>query len=146
MTTAATKPGMLAGFRDFVARGNAIELAVGIVIGGAFTAIVTSIVDGIINPLIAGIFGQPNLDNLWTISLGAAQLKPGMVLTATINFLLVALAVYFLVVVPLNALASRRAQEEAAAGPAEDIVLLTEIRDLLRADGTRHEQVANDGR
>lgn len=134
--TSQKKPaGMLEGFKEFIARGNAVELAVGVVIGGAFTAVVTALVDGIINPLIAGLFGRPNLDQIWVISLGDAQVLPGMVLTALINFLLVAAAVYFLVVVPLNRLAARRAAPEEPEEEPEtpqDVALLTEIRDLLR--------------
>lgn len=125
--------GFIGGFRTFLQRGNAIDLAVGVVIGAAFGAVVTSIVNGIINPLIAGLFGQPNLDDVWVISVGDAQVLPGMVLTALINFVLVAFAVYAVVVVPMNALAARAKKAEAAApaAPAEDVVVLREIRDLL---------------
>lgn len=135
-SSTANRSGMLKGFKEFIARGNAMELAVGVVIGGAFTAVVTALVDGIINPLIAGLFGQPNLDQIWVISLGDAQVLPGMVLTALINFLLVAAAIYFLVVVPLNRLAARRAVPEDPEPEDEtpqDVALLTEIRDLLRS-------------
>lgn len=130
------RKGMFDGFKEFIARGNAIELAVGVVIGGAFTAVVTALVEGIINPLVAGLFGKPNLDYIWVITLGDAQILPGMVLTALVNFLLVAAAIYYLVVVPLNKLAERRAAAESEAEadePAADVALLTEIRDLLRA-------------
>lgn len=135
----AKRKGMFDGFKEFIARGNAIELAVGVVIGGAFTAVVTALVDGIINPLIAGLFGHPNLDRIWVISLGDAEILPGMVLTALINFLLVAAAIYFFVVVPLNKLAERRSAgaEDAVAEPAADVALLTEIRDLLKAQSGR---------
>ncbi|WP_268535338.1 large conductance mechanosensitive channel protein MscL [Cellulomonas sp. CW35] len=127
------------GFKDFISRGNAVDLAVGVVIGAAFGALVSSIVENVINPLIGWIFGQPNLDNIWTIgpySWGNEQAQPilmGKVLTALITFLLTAAAVYFLVVLPLNALAARRKRGEEAepAAPAEDILLLQEIRDLL---------------
>ncbi|ACQ79161.1 large conductance mechanosensitive channel protein [Beutenbergia cavernae DSM 12333] len=133
---------MLSGFKEFIARGNAVELAVGIVIGAAFTAVITAVVEGVLNPLIGGIFGQPNLDNIWVWTLNEgdpaagippSEMKVGMVLTALVNFVLVAAAIYFLVVAPLNALARRRAtgQEPEPAIPAEDIQLLTEIRDLL---------------
>ncbi|SEE94042.1 large conductance mechanosensitive channel protein MscL [Ruania alba] len=131
---------MLQGFKDFIARGNAIDLAVGVVIGAAFGAVVTALVDNVLNPLIAGIFGQPNLDRIWVITVRAAEgetpateILVGTVLTALINFLLVAAAIYFVVVVPMNKLAERRAmgEEPEPEAPAEDVALLTEIRDLL---------------
>lgn len=128
--------GFLDGFKEFIARGNAVDLAVGVVIGAAFGAVVTALVDGILNPLIGGIFGQPNLDNIWTITLrDNAQVKPGMVLTALISFILVAAAVYFCVVLPLNKLAARRAKaaEPEPEAPAADVLVLQEIRDLLKA-------------
>ena len=131
--------GFLDGFKEFISRGNAVDLAVGVVIGAAFGAVVTSLVDGILNPLIGGIFGQPNLNEIWTISLGDAKILPGMVLTALINFLLIAAAIYFLVVLPLNKLAERRAKglEPEPAAPAEDVLLLSEIRDLLAAQSQK---------
>ena len=131
---------MLQGFKDFIARGNAVDLAVGVVIGAAFGAVVTALVDNVLNPLIGGIFGQPNLDRIWVITLNPAvgggeptEILFGAVLTALINFLLVAAAVYFCVVLPLNKLAERRAKEAEPEpdAPDEDVVLLTEIRDLL---------------
>ena len=146
--------GFFNGFKEFISRGNAIELAVGIVIGAAFTAVVTSVVNGLINPLIGGIFGKPNLDDIWTITIGnaawtdaagveqvGAALRPGMILTALLNFVIVAAAVYFMVVVPLNKLASLRKSgvEPEPEAPAEDVRLLTEIRDLLAASRTSGE-------
>lgn len=130
--------GMIDGFKEFISRGNAVDLAVGVVIGAAFGAVVNSLVEGIINPLIGGIFGQPDLTRIWTITLrNNAEMLPGAVLTALINFLLIALAVYFLVVLPLNKLAERRARglEPEPEAPAEDVALLMEIRDLLAARG-----------
>ncbi|TGO03794.1 large conductance mechanosensitive channel protein MscL [Serinibacter arcticus] len=144
------RTGFLNGFREFISRGNAVELAVGIVIGAAFTTVVTAIVNGLINPLIGGIFGKPNLDDIWTITIGnavyvdadgveqiGAALRPGMVLTALLNFLIVAAAIYFIVVLPLNKLAERRKKgvDPEPEAPAEDVILLGEIRDLLKAQG-----------
>lgn len=131
------RAGFLNGFKEFISRGNAIELAVGIVIGAAFTAVVTSIVEGIISPLIAGIFGAQNFDRIWVITLGEAEVLPGLVLSAIVNFLIVAAAIYFIVVLPLNKLAERRKQgvEPEPEAPAEDVILLGEIRDLLKAQG-----------
>jgi len=134
---------MIKGFKEFVTRGNVVDLAVGVVIGAAFTMVVNSFVTGIINPIIAAIFGKPDLSHVltWTLNdAGTADpsddavLSIGLVLTAVINFMLVAIAIYFFVVVPLNALAARRSSDEPvpeAAGPTE-IELLTEIRDSLK--------------
>lgn len=121
---------MLQGFRDFIARGSALELAVGVVIGAAFGAVVEALTDKVLNPLIGAIFGQPDLDRIVVISTRGGEILPGAILTALINFLLVAAAVYFLVVVPVNKLASLRKQE-VEEEIAEDVALLTEIRDLL---------------
>lgn len=125
--------GFLGGFKTFIMRGNALDLAVGVVIGAAFGAIVTALVTGIISPLIAAIFGQPNLDRIWVITANGTEILPGMVLTALLNFVLVAFAVYAFVVVPINALNARvKEQKEAApTAPPEDVVVLKEIRDLL---------------
>ncbi|WP_159621290.1 large conductance mechanosensitive channel protein MscL [Ruania rhizosphaerae] len=124
---------MLQGFKDFIARGSVIDLAVGVVIGAAFGAVVTALVEGVLNPLIAAIFGHPNLDSLLAFTINGSTIQPGLVLTALINFLLVAAAIYFAVVLPMNKLAERRArgEEPEPVAPAEDVALLTEIRDLL---------------
>ena len=125
---------MLKGFKDFVMRGNVVDLAVAVVIGTAFTAVVTAIVDGLINPLVAAVFGQPDLTSVGNFQVGEGQFSIGLVLDALFTFLTVAAAVYFIVVMPLNRLAARRAKDEPAVdepvAPTE-IELLTEIRDLL---------------
>jgi large conductance mechanosensitive channel len=124
---------VLKGFREFVVRGNVIDLAVGIVIGVAFGAVVTAFVNGIINPLIAAAFGKPNLDSVGTFTINNAHFSIGLVLTALVNFVLVAAAIYFFVVVPVNAMRARYEKPaEADPGPSE-LELLTEIRDALRA-------------
>jgi len=123
---------VLKGFKEFIARGNAVELAIGIVIGSAFGAVINAIVDYLITPLIAAIFGKPNLDSVLTFEINHAQFSIGAILTALINFVLVAAAIYFFVVVPLNALQRRRRNEEVPADEKpEDVALLEEIRDLL---------------
>ncbi|NAZ82436.1 large conductance mechanosensitive channel protein MscL [Kineococcus sp. R8] len=131
---------LITGFKDFVLRGNVIDLAVAVVIGTAFSAVVKAIVDGFINPLIAAVVGGSTLGSSLTVGLrGGAALQFGSVLAAVLNFLVVAAVVYFLVVVPMNRLLSLRRRDEVAApaAPAEDVRLLTEIRDLLAAqDGT----------
>lgn len=136
------KTGFIAGFKEFIARGNALELAVGVVIGAAFGKVTTAIVDKVLNPLIAGVCGKPNFDNVLAFQLGSATVQPGAVITALINFLLVALAIYIFVVLPLNKLnrikeakAAQKAKEEAAdpAPTLEEtqLALLGEIRDLI---------------
>jgi large conductance mechanosensitive channel len=123
---------MIKGFREFVLRGNVVDLAVGIVIGAAFTMVVNALITGIITPIIAAIFGKPNLDAVGTFTINGAHFSIGLVLTALLNFLLIALAVYFLVVIPVNRLRSKfeKPIEEQLAGPSE-VELLTEIRDAL---------------
>jgi large conductance mechanosensitive channel len=124
---------MFQGFKDFIARGNVIDLAVGVVMGAAFSQVTTALVGDVLNPLIGGIFGKPDFTNIWTIAIGDAKVLPGAVVTALANFLLVAIAVYFCIVFPLNRLAARRAAKDTADddAPAPDVRLLTEIRDLL---------------
>lgn len=124
---------MLNGFKDFILRGNVIELAVAVVIGAAFNAIVTKVVESIFNPLISAIFTAESLNNALVVELpGGAQLLFGAVIGAVINFLLVAAVVYFVFVVPMNALKKRQKQDaQAAPAPPSEQQLLTEIRDLL---------------
>ncbi len=138
---------VFAGFQEFIARGNAIELAVGVVIGAAFSAVVAALQAEFISPLIGWIFGQPSLEDLWAIGPYSwrestqedpiAPIRVGAILNALIQFLLTAAAIYFLVVVPLNAWANRRkrlkGEVEAVADVPEDVALLREIRDLLAA-------------
>lgn len=128
---------MIQGFKEFISRGNAMEMAVGVAIGAAFATVVDSIVEKFINPLVGGIFGKPNFDSLGAFTLGegadAATVYPGAILTALVNFLFVALAIYFVIVVPMNKLAERRSRgkepEQEILTPDQE--LLTEIRDLL---------------
>ncbi|WP_407316455.1 large conductance mechanosensitive channel protein MscL [Isoptericola halotolerans] len=126
---------MLAGFKTFILRGNVIDLAVGIVVGAAFTAVVTGLMNGIITPLIAAIFGKPSIMNVWSFTINGSQFSIGLFLDAVLNFLLVAAALYFVIVLPMNKLNERRQRvdDEVAEEPAADLALLTEIRDLLAA-------------
>ncbi|MGP7960260.1 large conductance mechanosensitive channel protein MscL [Sanguibacter sp. A247] len=126
---------VFSGFKNFIMRGNVVELAVAVIIGAAFGRIVTNIVDAIITPLIAAVFGSPNLASSLNFTINDAVFMPGLVLDAIINFLAVAAAVYFLIVLPMNKLAERRARgvEPEPEVKAEDVALLEEIRDLLRA-------------
>ena len=127
---------MLKGFKDFLLRGNVIELAVAVVIGVAFTTVVTAFADNIINPIIAAM-GGANVNGL-AFQLVDGNEKSivdiGAVITALINFVLIAAVVYFLFVLPFQKLQQRRRRGEEA-GPTEpsEVELLSEIRDLLRA-------------
>lgn len=127
------------GFRGFLLRGNVVDLAVAVVIGTAFTVIVSSLVTNLLTPLIALIFGQPSFDGL-TFTLGDTVFGYGAFLTAVINFVLVAAAIYFFVVLPVKKLtamsAARKAstdEAEPAAPPTDEALLLAEIRDLLKS-------------
>jgi large conductance mechanosensitive channel len=123
---------MFKGFRDFIMRGNVIDLAVAVVIGAAFGAVVKGFTDGILNPLIAAIFGKPDLSSVGTFTINGANFSIGLVLTPIINFVIVAAVVYFVIVVPMNKMRARYVVEEEAA-EAEEITLLREIRDSLRS-------------
>ena len=127
---------MLQGFKDFISRGNAIDLAVGLVVGAAFTAVVTALVEKVIYPLIGAIFGQPNFDSVGQFTIGSSTIQPGAVLTALVNFLLVAFALYFFIIVPMNKLAEHRRKDkpELKIVLSDEVQLLTEIRDALIAN------------
>ena len=116
---------MVKGFRDFIMRGNLIEIAVAFVIGGAFATVVTATV-AIIMDVIGKVGGTPNFSAYHP---GGVHL--GAWLTALIAFVILAAVVYFLVVLPYNALQHKMASGEEPAPPAPDVALLMEIRDLL---------------
>lgn len=128
---------MLKGFKDFVMRGNVVDLAVGIVIGAAFTGLITQFTKSFLEPPIKLIGGGEGL------AAGAWEVREGVVfdysafINAVITFLLTAAVLYFLVVLPMNKLAERRrrGQEPEPAAPSEEVRLLTEIRDALTAQG-----------
>ena len=117
------------GFKEFVMRGSVIDLAVAFVIGSAIVRLIESIVDGLITPLIAAIFGEPDLSSVMSGEINGAYFSIGLILTALINFLLIAAAVYFLIVLPMNKLRERKAKDEVATPTETD--LLTQIRDAL---------------
>lgn len=131
---------VIRGFREFVLRGNVIDLAVAVVIGAAFTAIVNVIVSGLVSPLIGVVFQTGSLDEALqvgvpTLSGGVSVFSFGAILAALINFLAVAVVVYFVFVVPMNrakqrAAATQNVTEEPAATPSEAELLL-QIRDIL---------------
>jgi large conductance mechanosensitive channel len=130
---------MLKGFRDFIMRGNVLDLAVAVVIGTAFTALVNSFVKDILTPLIAALVGKPDFSTL-TFTINGSRFTYGSFINALISFLLVATAIYFFVIVPVKKLDEMRRRRFAAgqepeevALPSEEIVALHEIRDLLAA-------------
>jgi large conductance mechanosensitive channel len=97
---------MFSGFRDFILRGNVVELAVAVVIGAAFGLLITSFVTDILTPLL-GLLGLPNFEDL-SVTVGAAEVRYGLFLNALIAFLLIALVIYLFVIRPLNAMEERR--------------------------------------
>lgn len=105
---------MLKGFRDFILRGNVVDLAVAVVIGGAFGAIVNSLVSDLINPLIAAIVRKPDFSFL-TLTIHGGVVKYGNFLNALISFLIIAATIYFFVVLPINALLARFHPKPVAA-------------------------------
>lgn len=136
-------------FKEFINRGNVVDLAVAVVLGAAFGAVVTSFTDDVLMQLVAALFGQPDFSSL-TISFGRVDpetelqtvIRYGAFLTALISFLIISFAV-FLVVKALNEMQRRRARGETPAEeeppPPTDVELLAEIRDLLAAQGRRPE-------
>jgi large conductance mechanosensitive channel len=127
---------MVKEFKDFLMRGNLVDLAVAVVIGAAFGAVIAALVKDIITPLIAAIFGKPDFSSL-TFTINGSHFLYGDFINALVYFVIVAAAVFFVVIKPMNALMARRArgEEPAPAAPPEDIVLLREIRDALTARG-----------
>ena len=110
-----------------------LDLAVAVIIGASFTPIVKSVTD-VIMGIIGAVVGQPNFDSVLQFSInGSDPIQPGTIITAIVNFLLVAFALYFAIVVPMNALKKRRAKEEAekVEEVSKEVKLLGEIRDLL---------------
>jgi large conductance mechanosensitive channel len=131
------------GFREFILRGNVIDLAVAVVVGAAFTGVVNSLVNGVLNPAIGALFNAKSLETLWVIDVSSPTGEPakillGSVLAALIQFLLVAIVVYFALILPINYLKKRafkQKEEGTAPTPAapNEVDLLIEIRDLLKA-------------
>jgi large conductance mechanosensitive channel len=124
---------MLKGFKDFIMRGNVVDLAVGIVIGAAFTAVVSGFTKSFLEPLIKWLGGGSGVGaGVWSPEKGI-DFTYAAFINSVITFLLTAAVLYFLVVFPLNKLAERRkrGEEPPPAAPSEEIQLLTEIRDAL---------------
>ena len=127
---------MIQEFKEFVAKGNVVMLAVGFIMGLAFQGVVNSLVENVIMPIVAIPFGEPNFDQL-TVTVNDSVIMWGAFVTATVVFLLTALAVFLFIVKPYNAYVDRfgETEEEETPGPTE-IELLTEIRDALRSRAT----------
>lgn len=123
---------MLKGFKDFIMRGNVVDLAVGIVIGAAFTGVVTTFTTAFLKPLIQLLSGGKGV-TAGAFKVNGVPFDWATFINACITFLLTAATLYFLVVLPLNKLAERRArgEEPPPAAPSEEVKLLTEIRDAL---------------
>ncbi|MHA7141357.1 large conductance mechanosensitive channel protein MscL [Arthrobacter sp. Sr33] len=128
---------MLNGFKTFIMKGNVIDLAVAVVLGTAFGAVVKALVDSVFMPLVSALVGSPNFDDFAKVTINGNDILFGVLLTAVVNFLLVAAAIYFVVVLPMNKMIERRnrnlgiVEQEPAVDP--QIELLTEIRDSLAA-------------
>ena len=134
---------MLKGFKDFILRGNVVDLAVAVVIGAAFATIVTAFTDSIIKPLINAITpaSSPGLGVTLVAGKESTYVDFAAVITAAINFVIVAAVIYFAIVLPVNVIQERRRRGEET-GPAEptEVELLAEIRDLLSAQQRPSDQ------
>lgn len=128
----AEKKGFVAEFKEFISRGSVMDLAVGVIIGGAFTAIVTSLVNDIIMPIVGLIIGGVDFKSL-AIKVGDASVTYGNFLQAILNFILIALVI-FCIIKAINKMKRNETVEEEAPATPEDIELLRDIRDLLKKD------------
>ena len=141
----------MGGFRDFITRGNVVDLAVAVIIGAAFTGVVASLTDDVLMPVIGWIFGGLDFSSYFILlgeapagvdpnnyaalkAAGVPMVGYGQLITALVNFLIVAFIIY-LIVRAIRRAMERRAAAEAAAPDPEEIVLLREIRDELRRKG-----------
>ncbi len=124
---------MLKEFREFIARGNVLDLAVAVIIGGAFGAIVTSLVDDVLMPLVGILLGGIDFSGL-SLTMGGARVLYGNFIQAIVNFLVIAFAM-FLVVRTANRVMRQKEAAPPPAAPTPEVQLLTEIRDLLRERG-----------
>jgi large conductance mechanosensitive channel len=128
---------MMKGLRDFLMRGNVIDLAVAVVIAVAFGAVVVAFSTDFIGGIIGAVGGTPDFGNAG-VTVNDSKIVYGSTINALINFVIVAAVIYFVVVVPMQALAARRKGADAdTPGPSDEAVLLTEIRDLLAAQQRR---------
>ena len=142
----------MAGFRDFIAKGNVLDLAVAVIIGAAFATIVASLTEDIIMPLLGALFGDLDFSSYYVLlgpvpegysgpvsyealkAAGVPMLSYGQFLTMLVNFLILAFIIYQLVKAAERA-SARRAADAAPAAPTEEVLLLREIRDALKQPG-----------
>ena len=122
---------MLKEFKQFLLRGNVVDLAVAVVIGAAFGALVTSLVENLLTPIIAAIIGKQDFSNL-TFTINDSVFRYGSFINALIAFISIAAAVFFFVVKPINALQRRRGKLDEE-DPESEADLLTDIRDILKS-------------
>ncbi|MCZ2404108.1 large conductance mechanosensitive channel protein MscL [Paenarthrobacter sp. Z7-10] len=128
---------MITGFKEFIMKGNVVDLAVAVVMGTAFGAVINALVANVLMPLIAALVGSPNFNSFAVITLRGNDVKFGVLITAVVNFILIAAAIYFVVVMPMNHMIERRnrklgiSNEEGSEAVDPQIELLTEIRDAL---------------
>lgn len=131
-----TDKGPIKGFKKFISRGSMIDMAVGVVMGSAVTTVVNSIVNHLISPLIGMIGGVPDMSGVLTITFNGATISFGAILNAIINFLLIGVAVYLCIVLPINKLRDMGANEEAEntepTTEEQTLAVLQEIRDELK--------------
>ena len=124
---------MIKGFRNFILRGNVVDLAVGVMIGAAFTAVVNSLVKDLMTPFIAAIIKQPDFSTL-SFTINGSKFLYGDFLNALLTFVIVAVTIYFFVVLPVNKLLTRFRGSPEAPKKAPQERLLEEIRDLLKRE------------
>ena len=139
---------MLQGFKDFIMKGNVLDLAVAVIVGGAFAPVISTLVDSVIMPLISGLIGFPNFDQFLAIQVNGTEnyVRLGAWLTVIVNFLIIAAALYFVVVMPMNKMIERR-NLRLGINPDEEevdpqVALLTEIRDALVPGAGQAESVS----
>jgi large conductance mechanosensitive channel len=145
---------LLNGFKEFITRGNVLDLAVAVVIGAAFSGVISGLVDGFIMPLIGWLVGAPDFSSIafsvpnWQGK--ETEFQIGLFIQGVIMFLLIASAIYFFVIIPVKKLSELRKKpvEEEIVEEAldEQTVLLTEIRDLLRVQATMQSSPTSDAR
>ncbi|MDE0804351.1 MAG: large conductance mechanosensitive channel protein MscL [Acidimicrobiales bacterium] len=122
---------MIQDLKAFLMKGNIVDLAVAVIIGVAFGAVVTAMVDNIITPIIAAVFGEPDISAVLAIDIGDATMRIGAFLQAVLDFAIIGTVLFFIV----KAYEATQKKEEEVAAPSDEVVLLTEIRDSLRAQG-----------
>ena len=125
---------MFSEFKKFLLRGNVVDLAVAVVIGAAFGAVITALVSDLITPLIAAVGGNPDFSAL-SFTINGSKFAYGHFINAVISFVIIAAAIFFLVVRPINAIQARRRTGEEKEELSDEAVLLTEIRDELKTQG-----------